>query len=440
MNVKTVTGATLQMALQEARRLFGDHVVLLESIAPSQGQPARITVLADDRTPAAVSAQAPALVAADGGSNTLAGSRFDARDDQEDAYPALPLATRVAQNNPTQNPRGRFYPAPEPRRTAAAIAPAAPVAPAPAAIAPQQNTAMVTTQIERMLETFVQRMHARIEALEERLERQAPAPLHRFSPHPLFAGLVQSGMSPEMALPLFDSLLTQGLGPDADEMTIRWGLAAELRRRLECTSPHRAVGTQVFIGHSGAGKTSLILRLATHPGYYGRRRPAVLVVGPEERTGEVAVHGRTEMYTQFGVPAMRVSTPEEMADAVDRLQRFDQLLIDTPPLPRRPDQQKRAMLSLREILEPVMPLQTTAVFSATSALDGLSGAALDRWLIPPDAIALTHVDEVMGWGRVAEWLLRLQKPVRYATVGPQVPHDIVAYNPAWFVEEMLPTS
>ena len=48
MKVKTLTGSSIQAALAEARRVFGDDVVLLESF-PAQGdRPARITIMADE--------------------------------------------------------------------------------------------------------------------------------------------------------------------------------------------------------------------------------------------------------------------------------------------------------------------------------------------------------------------------------------------------------
>src|SRR5690625_7478141 len=47
MTVKTLTASTISEALADARRQFGDDVVLLESHPPSADRPARIMIMAE---------------------------------------------------------------------------------------------------------------------------------------------------------------------------------------------------------------------------------------------------------------------------------------------------------------------------------------------------------------------------------------------------------
>ena len=60
MNIKTLTGSSIHSALIEARRIFGDDVVLLESI-PAEGESlARITVMIDTPVPSQAEKKMPA--------------------------------------------------------------------------------------------------------------------------------------------------------------------------------------------------------------------------------------------------------------------------------------------------------------------------------------------------------------------------------------------
>ena len=431
MNLKTLTGSTIHAALQEARSLYGENVVLLESVGPQGGQPARITVFAEAAeaaaaprraAPASVPAPAVPAFAAAAAAENLAprpGSRVDFSAD--DAL-ALPPAARGTLPTPAPAARGRLYPA----RT---VSTAPPSAPAPAAAAP----ALPLDALEKLLEAQMRAVQDKLDALERRFGQAVIGAAHTFAAHPLFAGLLEQGMRPQTATALFERLAGRGYGAATDEATLRWALAQEMRTLLESTAPRRAVGTQLFVGPSGAGKTSLILKMAQHPGFYGRRKTGVIVVVDEDDV----FHQPVEVYRRFGLAVQSVSRAAEMPAALDRMRGFDQILIDTPPLPARPEKMRAALAHLKALVAPVMPLQVTLVVSAAAALEGLTPDGLERMPLVPDAVALTHLDETAGWGRVAEWLMHLARPVSCVACGPRTPHDLYSYTPTWFVEEMM---
>ncbi|MEX1055526.1 MAG: flagellar biosynthesis protein FlhF, partial [Rhodothermales bacterium] len=55
----------------------------------------------------------------------------------------------------------------------------------------------------------------------------------------------------------------------------------------------------------------------------------------------------------------------------------------------------------------------------------------------PETIALTHLDETQGWGRIAEWLMSLKMPVQFVSTSAAVPDGVISFSPTWFVEEMM---
>ena len=92
---------------------------------------------------------------------------------------------------------------------------------------------------------------------------------------------------------------------------------------------------------------------------------------------------------------------------------------------------------IRRLVDGLMPLEVLFVLNTTRALEGFDVDFVRRLPLRPATVALTHLDETLGWGRIAEWLMRLKLPVRFASVGPGIPGDLAAFSPSWFVEKMM---
>ena len=236
---------------------------------------------------------------------------------------------------------------------------------------------------------------------------------------------------------VFDSLAEHGYDPSTADDKLQWALAQELLRRLQHTAPSKqAAGTQLLIGPSGSGKTSLLLKLALHPQFFARHRPAVIIIEPDPES-ESLHHSPLELFRRHGVPAQSVQTADEMEQALRRVQSFDHVLIDTPALPARAADARRMMNRIRRFVAPIMPLHVQFVFNATRALDEYPPETLDKLPVTPDAMALTHLDEVHGWGRIAEWLLQFELPVQHISNGERVPDSVAAFSPTWFVQSLM---
>jgi flagellar biosynthesis protein FlhF len=458
MNVKTIEGRSIQAALAEARRVLGDEVVLLDSVPARDDRPARVTVMLDaapaDATPErrrsvghtvptrqGASAQASRRTPERRASTERAANRRTAQpaggrgeqvsdgtgglvDVMEDSpIDVQGLAERMRQLTAsarrTQDPaRGDLFP-----KTGAA----ANDSPPPSSSA----------DLEALLESQLRVLHDRLETMERRFGGAVIGAGHRWAAHPLYAQLLERGMAASTLTKVFDQLAEHGYDPETDQEKLQWALAQELLRRLQHTAPSKqTTGTQLLIGPSGSGKTSLLLKLALHPQFFARRQPAVIVIEPDPER-ESLHHSPLELFRRHGLPAQSVQTEDEMREALRRVQSFDQLLIDTPPLPVRPADARRMMQRLRRFVAPILPLHVQLVFNATRALGEFPPEVLTRLPLAPDALALTHLDEVLGWGRVAEWLLQFDLPVQHLTNGPHVPHSVRAFSPTWFVQSLL---
>ena len=441
MKVKTLTGPSIHAALIEARRLLGDDVVLLESIPAEGDAPAKITVMVDEPAPAA-------RQAATAGTNTQNGRYGYARASQPAGVTRE--ASAYAESNANYSAPhanfsydgdgGSFMPAvpqsgliqPFPGRSP--VQDRAPIFGPPAQDASQLP--VKADQFKDLLEGQLKLIHERLDELDRRFAGAIIGAGIRWAAHPLFSKLMLQGMRPATVTRFFEGLVTKGFEPNDDPQKIRWALAQEIRNALQMATPKRYSGTMMFIGPSGAGKTSLLLKLARHASFFGRHKTTVISILPEgdERT---AYQNPAELFTRFGIPVQTVRDLAEMNKALDRAKSFDQVLIDTPPMPVHEAGARKMLLHVKRLTEPLLPIQVHLVFNATRALEEFDHEYLQRLPMRPDMIAFTHLDETKSLGRIAEWMLETKLPVQFASSSPEVPNGVGAFTPSWFVEEMM---
>lgn len=463
MNMKTLTGPSIHAALAEARHLLGDDVVLIESVAAEDGRPARVTVMVDTPAPPVpaaaavqpapsprpVTAPQAAPVAVRQPVPELAGSSpassapfgYAAQSNLRSTPPGAENAARPASEEPASR---ATRPAPFEHMMRGEVDRSMNLAaPRTGGRGRLFDAADAGTALPYMaayvqhLEAHLERLHQRLDDMEQRFGSALVGSAHRWTAHPLFKHLLNQGFQPDTITRQFNLLAERGLGPNAPADQLLWALAHALRDQFASFDGRHTASSLMVVGPGGSGKTSLLLKLAKHPLFFGRRRVAVLVIRPEDDRA-VGYQDATDLYRRFGLPVQNISQPSDMRPALKRIQAFDQVLVDTPSLPFDALAARRMLSRLEYIIEPLMPLQVHYVLNATSALHALDAAYFKRLALRPDAVALTHLDESAGWGYAAEWLLRMQWPVQYVSVGPGVPDDTVAFSPSWFVEHVMP--
>ena len=218
MTLKTVTGPSLRQALADARRIFGDDVVLLQSTPATAGAAASVTVAFDDGPP-------------------RPRRRLPAR---PGAAPAVPEAA------PAAAPRPYGYPVV--RKTTPPVAEPISAPPAPAAPPPVVEAPVV--------------------------QRPAAPPVAEVVPA-VGGGAGRGGAAPAVSAEEVEALRARLADLEAK-------LAALPTAAAPPVASSERLRPLVLVGAAGSGKTSLALRLARRPALVGAERPAVVVVASDD--------------------------------------------------------------------------------------------------------------------------------------------------------------
>jgi flagellar biosynthesis protein FlhF len=175
---------------------------------------------------------------------------------------------------------------------------------------------------------------------------------------------------------------------------------------------------QMFVGPAGSGKTSTLVKLASHYVVNGNKKVALL------STDTMKVGGSDQMriYAQIlNVPFAVIRSKADWSYVMKQLSGYDYILCDAPGL---------ALKTLEEIqqLKALMPEATTPasihlVLNSTSKDQDLTESGRRYKSVQFQDVIFTGLDNSVAHGSIYNFVHRFGCPLHSFGIGPHVPED-----------------
>lgn len=252
----------------------------------------------------------------------------------------------------------------------------------------------------------------------------------------LCRSFIQQGMSPSTAELLGDDLLERlGLDECRHEGAVAMALQEAIASHIGVSGPilgregSRAIS--VILGPSGAGKTSIVIKLAAHHRIELGQSVALVTF---DTYREASVDQLRRYAHTLGVPFAVAQSPQQLQQGLRRHRRADVVLIDMPGV--GPDDVSSAA-ELHRLIGEESVITTQVVLPASSHERDLR-RILDRVKdLPLLRLLFTKLDDTESFGTIFEVARHTGLPLSYWGVGQRVPEDIELASPERLAECLM---
>lgn len=206
-------------------------------------------------------------------------------------------------------------------------------------------------------------------------------------------------------------------GHQADEQEVIDGIKLELSRnfnKYEFNSENGKAKQKVIllVGATGVGKSSIAMKLASHPEIYGKKDVAIVstdLYGPSEALKAFAKMTGTTIYEG--------KQTDEIEGVLKRFKDKEVVILDTPgQSPFAPNH----LSKLEEYIKVLKPTDIFLVLSMSTDLKDLFLASAVYLLMKPTGIVFTKFDETTQPGKVFSVLEELELPAVSFSEGKRV--------------------
>jgi flagellar biosynthesis protein FlhF len=173
-----------------------------------------------------------------------------------------------------------------------------------------------------------------------------------------------------------------------------------------------------FIGPSGGGKTSSLIKLASHLVVNEKKRIAILTTD----TQKVGASEQMRIYAQIlNVPFGMIRNAGDWQSMLAQTAQLDYILVDSPGLSLKSMEENALM---REIMPPAStPVAIHLVLEATAKDSDISEIGKRYKAYGYQDIIFTSLDLSVQHGTIYNFMRRFEVPLHSFGVGPRVPED-----------------
>ena len=283
----------------------------------------------------------------------------------------------------------------------------------------------------------IKALHKRFDKLEALLDSTLISANLDYASHPAFQQLVHTGINTTVIAGWFSQIISQGIDPEVQPEQFMSKLAGIIRNALGEMTTESPQKFMLFVGPSGAGKTSLIMKLSQHPELMEDKKVAVATVYPQRKNESPYYTILKPFCEDNDLPYFEIRKPKDVHDLMEQWEEFDHVLIDTPSINLEQENSFRNFWKIRQMLTPLTPLEVHYVVNASLNRFYFKHSSATHHPIQPDYVAITHLDEVSQWGPIIPFLQEMECNARYITRGEAIPGSVDSFDPRWFAQRIL---
>jgi len=233
----------------------------------------------------------------------------------------------------------------------------------------------------------------------------------------------EQGVDEELASDLVQRTFVQLDGPDIrDKKKIKELLRMEVSQALRTKESLEVAGEKpkviCMVGPTGVGKTTSIIKLATHPEFYGKKRVALITID----TYRVAAAAQLKTFAALAkLPLDIVYQPDEYVKSLQRFKNHEVILVDTAG---RSPLNSEHLDDLKRFFKTHQPDEIHLVLSVATDGRNLLDTVKNFAPLAVNRLIISKIDETFRLGNILNLGKRVNIPFSFITNGQRVPDDI----------------
>lgn len=301
----------------------------------------------------------------------------------------------------------------------------------PAAVKVQPNLAQSRNAVEEQKDLAqISALKNEIESLKKVISGFQAMPQQILGQHPgaeyglsfevchMFQKLQEAGVAPEIAADLLTQTQEQMPLLKLKNKSLVDGFVAKQILDTTKLATKKDPKIQIFVGPAGSGKTSTLVKLASHMIVKDQKKIALVTLD----TFKVGAVDQLKIFSQIlNVPFAVVRNRQEWDRLMTALSGYDCILVDAPGL---------SLKSMDEIsfLRNLLPgkdekIQVHLVLSALAKDSDLNEIGKRYQIAHFDDVIFTGIDEAAQHGNVYNFMRRFNTPLHSFGLGTRVPED-----------------
>ena len=245
---------------------------------------------------------------------------------------------------------------------------------------------------------------------------------------------------PENYIDIFNRIKTTGIGDthakqmikqayqnlESTDQTGKAPIVREIRRQVfSLLSPFHIPRNQTgspqsiaLVGPSGSGKTTTIMKLATHPDFFGKDKRKIISSG----NFGVGTAGTLKKYAKLtGIDVELSKKAREIRKIIKKNSGQDILIFDTPSLS---SSKSGNIQSFYKNIKQIDNLITLLVLDAPRDPEDAEFIFKKYGFLNPDAVIITKLDETKKTGKLVSIIKKINLPVMAISQGKSIPDHL----------------